>query len=86
MQTGGEDNDVEGESDEEERAGEDGAQSSVPPAREDAGGTLGEDDSLMSSLSNNRCDLLWQGIVPKRIFHAFRFQVMLSAFAHTVSF
>ena len=25
-------------------------------------------------LSNNRCDLLWQGIIPKRIFTGFKFQ------------
>lgn len=28
----------------------------------------------MQSISSNRCDLLWQGILPKRIFTGFKFQ------------
>jgi len=29
---------------------------------------------VASSSSQNRCDLLWQGVLPRKSFHAFRFQ------------
>ena len=72
---------MEGESDEEEAANHENAQAHIPATREDtSGGHTGQgaaEGSIASSLSDNRCDLLWQGTVPKRIFHAFRFQVFL---------
>eukprot|EP01041_Mallomonas_annulata_P005310 gene5310-10621_t len=37
--------------------------------------------AMQSSCSDNRCDLLWQGIVAKRTFHAFRFQECRTAAA-----
>jgi hypothetical protein len=35
----------------------------------------GEGDADEESVMANSCDLLWQGIVPRRLFHGFRFQV-----------
>jgi hypothetical protein len=31
-----------------------------------------EEGTINSSKGENRCDLLWQGRVPKRIFHSFK--------------
>jgi U4/U6 small nuclear ribonucleoprotein PRP3 len=39
-----------------------------------------EEGTIKSSKGENRCDLLWQGLVPKRIFHSFRFQVIFYYF------
>lgn len=39
------------------------------------GGFLLEDEGS-EGVMKNRCDLLWQGIVARRVFHGFRFQVM----------
>ena len=35
-----------------------------------------EQQEASSSSTVNRCDLLWQGVLPKKTFHAFRFQVV----------
>mmetsp|Transcript_36427 Transcript_36427/g.67842 ORF Transcript_36427/g.67842 Transcript_36427/m.67842 type:complete len:278 (-) Transcript_36427:82-915(-) len=34
---------------------------------------------LNADLSNNRCDLVWQGVLPKKTFHVLRFQECRSA-------
>jgi hypothetical protein len=40
------------------------------------GGYLLEDEGPGGGgVMKNRCDLLWQGIVARRVFHGFRFQV-----------
>jgi hypothetical protein len=38
-----------------------------------------EELGMNTDKSNNRCDLLWQGVLPKKTFHAFRFQECRSA-------
>lgn len=34
----------------------------------------GEQQEVAKSFANNRCDLLWQGLLPKRSFTGFKFQ------------
>ncbi len=38
-------------------------------------------DSLCRDNSSNRCDLLWQGVLPKRVFTGFKFQESKSSSA-----
>ena len=45
----------------------------VAEAEQDVDGSEGDLQSASKSI--NRCDLLWQGVLPRRSFHAFRFQV-----------
>ena len=75
----------ENEEQEEEINEDNGAAEMQEEVEEEDGDEINDDDleelHLNSDKSNNRCDLLWQGILPKRTFHALRFQECRSATA-----
>jgi hypothetical protein len=63
------DGDEEDDDDDEEDENEDAEKEGAEGAKAD---DLDEEATMLNS-----CDLLWQGIVPRRLFHGFRFQVSL---------
>ena len=83
--------DEEGEAQQEgEEESDDSDEESVPgQAAAAAGGASGSAgrakvssvDEDGGSTSNNRCDLLWQGLLPKRVFTGFKFHESKTAYA-----
>lgn len=63
--------------DEDESDDDDNEDDHENPTTDTHDGTKGEDGDTDTSMLNS-CDLLWQGIVPRRLFHGFRFQVFSS--------
>jgi hypothetical protein len=63
-----------GEEEEEDESGDDEEEENDEHAKEANDGTKADDADEETDMANS-CDLLWQGIVPRRLFHGFRFQV-----------
>ena len=60
-------------------SGDDSSDDEAAAGRQESSGTErkidgGEQQEVAKSFANNRCDLLWQGLLPKRSFTGFKFQ------------
>ena len=65
------------EEEEEEDASDDNEEEEQEGQAHDAHDATRADDPDEDTTMLNSCDLLWQGIVPRRLFHGFRFQVSI---------